>query len=358
MSVATQQAWNMAMQGDAPLTVTVAICTRNRPVMLRRALAALRRQRVAPLEVLVVDNAGSADDVAVLLASEFPEFRYLFEPAEGLDFARNHALREAKGDVVAFTDDDAVVDEEWVSEIARAFGDPRVGACTGRVIPLVIETDAQQLFEACGGLPSAKARLRLPIDRARLPRRGGLMPSVMLAVTAGAGCNLAVRRRLALALGGFDEALDQGAALPGGGDADILWRVLGAGAEVALEPDAVVRHEHRRDMDLLAVQVAGTHRAVIALLTKAVRSTKGRERFLTLGALCWRLLKPGVRLLKRLFGREPLPAAILWRTWKESWQGLFAYRAGQRLAGERRGVQLAATGVPAAILSGPQRVVS
>jgi glycosyltransferase involved in cell wall biosynthesis len=357
MTVVLGQAWEMAMQGDSPLTVTVAICTRNRPVMLRRALAALRRQRVAPLEVLVVDNASASDDVALLLTSEFPEFRYLHEPVEGLDFARNHALREAHGDVVAFTDDDAVVDDEWVAEIARAFMDPRVGACTGRVLPLVIETDAQQLFEACGGLPSAKARLRLPVDRGRLPRQL-LMPSVMLAVTAGAGCNLAVRRRLALAVGGFDEALDQGAALPGGGDADILWRVLGAGAEVALEPDALVRHEHRRDMELLADQVAGTHRAVIALLTKAVQTSTGRERFLIVGALCWRLLKPGVRLLKRLLGIEPLPAAILWRTWKESWQGLFAYRAGQKLARERRGVQHPEADGPSAILSGPQRVVS
>ena len=76
----------------------------------------------------------------------------MVEPRPGLDHARNRAVIETTTDVLAFTDDDVVVDPGWSAAIARAFAEePQLGALTGLVLPLQLATPAQQLFERLGG---------------------------------------------------------------------------------------------------------------------------------------------------------------------------------------------------------------
>ena len=317
--------------------ICATICTHDRPVQLERALRSLLAQRVPPDEILIVDNAPSDDRARALVREKFSAARYVAESIPGLDFARNRALRTTAQPVVAFTDDDAVADKEWIARIGQAFLEqPGAVVCTGRVDPLALETEGQRLFEANGGLASpGRERLRLPADEPRLGWRR-YQPYVAWAARIGNGCNLAVRRDFALSLGGFDEALDLGAALPGGGDTDFLWRVLEAGGSVVYEPEALVRHEHRRERDAVVDQILGHQRGLIASLTKAVLRGRGRRRAPALAFLCWRLLKPGVRLVRRALGRDPLPASLLLRIWWHCWRGLGAYAIGERVARERR----------------------
>ncbi len=318
------------------VTVSAVICTRNRPDQLRRALRSLRTQSVAPSEILVIDNAPFDECLRELVAHEFPGVRYVREPIPGLDFARNRALRAANAEIVAFLDDDAVADREWVRVITGVFDESSgVGACTGRVAPLSLDTEGQRLFEANGGFARGGERVRLPAD-ARRQLHGWPAPLIAWAVSVGSGCSLAIRRAEALALGGFDEALDLGTALPGGGDHDMLWRMLAGGREVVYEPTALAQHEHRRELAEVFDQIVGHQRALIALLTKTALQARGARRFPVIGFLVWRLLKPGVRLLRRAARRDPLPAAVLWRMWAHCWQGLFSYAPSRRLAQRRR----------------------
>jgi glycosyltransferase involved in cell wall biosynthesis len=317
------------------MTVTAAICTRDRPALLERAVRSLLEQTVAAAEVLVVDNAPSDERAARLLANAFPGVRYVLEPVPGLDFARNRALRAATSPVVAFLDDDAVADRAWVQALAAAFAEfPELGCCTGRVEALSLATDGQRAMEANGGYDRGLVRIRLPAD-AQQPLRGHRAPLIAWAVSVGSGCNLAVRRELALELGGFDEALDLGAALPGGGDHDMLWRMLAAGKEVLYEPAARARHEHRRDLSAAYDQIIGHQRALVAFLTKAVAGARGGERLGAAAFLGWRLLKPGMRLLHRAAGRDSVPAAVLLRMWLACWAGLVAYPRARRIARTR-----------------------
>jgi hypothetical protein len=152
----------------------------------------------------------------------------------------------------------------------------------------------------------------------------------------GSGCSYAVRRDVALALGGFDEALDLGAALPGGGDHDLLWRALQAGHSVVYEPAALAWHEHRPQAGSVHAQVVGHQRALLAFLSKHLVRAGGGARGPLAGYLAWRLLKPGVRLVRRAVGRDPLPAPVLARMWWNCWAGLVAYPRAQRLARARR----------------------
>jgi GT2 family glycosyltransferase len=285
----------------------------------------------------VIGNAPEDDRTETLVRLEFPSARYECEPVLGLDFARNRALRVARQTIVAFTDDDAVADPQWIAEIRRAFRDhPGAVVCTGEIDPLELETEAQRLFEANGGLfTGGDEPLRLPIEESGSLRRRCL-PNVAWAASIGSGCNLAVRRDFALDLGGFDEALDLGAELPGGGDTDFLWRTLETGAELIYQPTARVRHQHRREMDAVVRQILGHQRGLIAFLTKASTRAPRTRRLPALAFLAWRLVKPGVRLARRAVGRDPLPPGVLFRVWWSCWRGLSAYGAGARAARQRR----------------------
>lgn len=317
--------------------ITAAICTRNRPQACGRALRSLLSQETPPLQVVVIDSAPADDRTATLVRQGFPGVEYQHEPVPGLDAARNRALAVARHDTVAFLDDDAVAEPDWVSRIAETLDESTsIAACMGRIDPLVLETAAQRLIEANGGMsPKTERRLRLPRDA---PRYAGLgrAPDFLCAMSFGAGCNFAVRRQAALGVGGFDEALGAGTALPGGDENDMLWRLLQRGFECVFEPAMRVRHEHRADMESVARQLAGYEHAMVAWLTKLLPRSKGRERFLIAAFLAWRLIKPGTRLVKRATGREPLPSSILWRMWAGCWRGLAAYPRSRRQALERR----------------------
>lgn len=323
------------MAVSAGARVSAVICTHNRAGSLRRALASLVAQAQPADELLVIDNA-PADDAARSVVHDFPPACYVREPVAGLDFARNRGLEEATGDVVAFLDDDAVAEPTWTQQITDAFErDPRVAAVTGRVEPLALETEAQRLFHANGGFSRGHERIRLPDDAGR-PLHGRRAPLIAWAVSIGSGCSLAVRRAAARSLGGFDPALDLGPALPGGGDHDLLWRLLEAGWHVVYEPAVLARHEDRRELRELTLQLAGHQRALVALLTKVAARTPGRRRLPVLAFLLWRLLKPGVRLMRRGAGRDPLPAPVLAQMWWGCWRGLTAYPAARRLARRRQ----------------------
>lgn len=289
-----------------------------------------------PAEILVVDNAPSGPAARTIVRDEFPAVRYVMEHAPGLDFARNRALRETTREIVAFIDDDVVADPGWTAAVQAVFDESeRIAVCTGKVEALSLETEGQRLFEANGGFARGNERIRLPADRRRR-LRGIPAPLIAWSISVGSGCSFAVRRTTVLELGGFDEALDLGQPLPGGGDLDMIWRVLDAGFEVVYEPSARALHEHRKDLESSVNQIIDHNRSLIAMLTKSAVSPCSESRIGVLAFLAWRLLKPGVRLLSRIAGRDALPAGSLVRLWGGCWRGLGAYSAARRLAGRRR----------------------
>lgn len=313
--------------------LSAVVCTRGRSELAARAVGSLLRQPA--YEVLVVDNAPCDDSTRSLIEGRFAGARYVVEPVRGLDFARNRALSEATGDVVAFLDDDAVAAPGWAEALAEVFdSNPRVGACTARVEALSLETSAQRLFEENGGFSRGVERIRLPVDAAG-PLHGHRAPLIAWAVSVGSGCSFALRRRLALDLGGFDVALDLGEQLPGGGDHDMLWRTLAAGYEVVYEPAALAHHEHRRERGAVYAQLAGHQRGLLAFLAKAVANSRGSQRVSVFAFFLWRLLKPGIRLARRSVGRDPLPASALWLMWKNAIMGGPAYLSARRVARRR-----------------------
>jgi glycosyltransferase involved in cell wall biosynthesis len=323
----------MGVEGSAG--VSAVICTRNRPELLERALTSLVALDPPASEVLVIDNAPSDERTFNLVSGKFPSVRYVREAAAGLNFARNRALAEARFPIVAFMDDDAVADRNWCGALVETFRTgPQIAAATGRIEALKLETEAQRLFEDNGGFSQGLHPIRLPEDTAK-PMNGRIAPAIAWTSRLGCGCNLAVRKDLARALDGFDNALDMWPLAPGGGDIDILWRMLDSGHRLEYQPAALVWHEHRRDMAGLHSQMVSHQRGTVTFLVKSLRNAHSGTRAPIAIFLVWRLVKPATRLIKRLLGRDPLPVTVLFKIWWGCWAGLFSYGPARREAAAR-----------------------
>jgi O-antigen biosynthesis protein len=296
--------------GDKRPSLTVAVCTRDRPDDLARCLRAIERLEPAADEVLVVDNAPANDESEQLVRGRHPRVRYVREPKAGLDNARNRALAEATSDIIAFTDDDVFVDPGWALALTTAFAaDPEVMAVTGLVTPSELETDAQVLFERYRSFARGFAPVRVQLDPAHGPigwRHGNTG-------RFGTGASMAFRREVFARVGPFDPALGAGTAARGGDDLEILFRLLKAGWAIRYEPRAVVRHRHRRTLDELYSQMSDTGVAFSASLRRSARLYP-EER----GALLRLWLWWAGKLMYRTVRPTGHPAALLRRlAWAE-----------------------------------------
>jgi O-antigen biosynthesis protein len=240
-------------QGPFPL-VTVIVCTRDRTDELGRCINSLLKLDYSNLELLVVDNAPRTNATEQLLRSQYPSMRYVREMTPGLNHARNRGIAEAKGDVLAFTDDDVVVDPGWVTALAKLFVEsPEVMAVTGLVVPFELETEPQALFELQGGFGRGFDRKWYQVE----PGNSNRSESHHGAGKFGTGANMAFRKILFSHIGAFDPALDVGTVTCGGGDIDMFFRVIQEGYILVYEPAALVHHRHRRDYAGLRKQIEG-----------------------------------------------------------------------------------------------------
>ena len=278
-------------------SLSVAICTRARVATLDRCLrSVLPLQHQHGFEILVVDNAPPNDATAELVKT-FRGVHYCLEPRPGLDFARNLAWMEASGELIAYLDDDVVVDAGWFAGLREAWGEnPDAAAFTGLVMPLKLDTPARVLFEIGNGF-------RRGFDKKRF---GSVLPGNPLYPCGpgifGTGCNMAFRRDVLRAMGGFDEALDTGAPLPGGGDLDIFYRIIRAGHVLVYEPSYMVFHEHRASLSALRRQYYTWGLGLMAFVSKNYRNDRSQRAQFRRLLIWW--LDDQISQLKKAFRRR------------------------------------------------------
>ena len=248
--------------------ISVVVCTRDRPAMLRESLQSLQRMAYSPLEILVVDNAptdGATRAVVEELAAGDPRFRYTCEPHPGKSLALNHGLAAASYDLVATTDDDVLVDPRWLSAISAAFAaDPETICVTGMVASSALNTQSERYFDARYSWGEGFQPRQYDLVGHRHPSR--LYP--FSAGVFGTGANCAFRRSAVVQLGGFDPLLGAGSPRRGGADLDMFVRVILAGGRISYLPSALVWHRHRSDTQALAKQIYAYGHGLGAYLAK------------------------------------------------------------------------------------------
>ncbi len=305
--------------------VSVVVATRDRPEPLARCLAELGRLDPPPAEVIVADSASrDPDAVAAVAAAAGARVVRLSRP--GLSRARNGGWRAATGTVVAFLDDDILVDPGWLSALAAGFADEEVAAVTGQLLPLELETEAQRLFLAYFHMDR----------RGWMERRFAAAPAPsphwpLDAWRMGSGGNMAARRGALERAGGFREDLGLGTAARGGEDLFLLWSLIRGGAAVVYRPDALAWHRHHREAEALGKVLFG-YGAGHAAYLRAAREAGAPPRGARLYALSFyadRLL----RLARSAAGLGPVPAGLVAR---EVWGHLAGGHLGRRAAREER----------------------
>jgi glycosyltransferase involved in cell wall biosynthesis len=134
-------------QRNYPLSV--AIITKNRPHDVHSCLESLRRQTVPPDEFIVVDSSTkkeTKDSIETFASTVRYPVIYIHEPRLGFPVARNHVLRKAKNRWVAFTDDDCVIDPNWVKQIKNTIKEhPRLAAIAGESQPYFVHNMISQV---------------------------------------------------------------------------------------------------------------------------------------------------------------------------------------------------------------------
>ncbi|MFE9650468.1 glycosyltransferase family 2 protein [Streptomyces sp. NPDC006365] len=247
--------------------VSVIVATHNRPELLRDCLNSLLRMNYPRFEVIVVDNAPADDASERLIREEYGRrLRYIREPTAGLARAHNRGLAAAHGRIAAFTDDDTLVDPDWLSAVVESFAqDPAISCVTGLIVPAELETAAQAALERHGQFAKGYVRRTWSLHD---PPEDPLFP--FTAGRFGSGTNMAflvepLRGRL-----GFDPATGTGTPAYGGDDLLAFFRVLTAGHTIAYQPDAIVWHRHRRAPEALDNQAFGYGAGLGAYLTGAL----------------------------------------------------------------------------------------
>lgn len=227
----------------SPSDVTVIVCSRNRPDMLRDGLASILASTPPSTEVMVVDSeSDTAETIEVAAAAGVACTR----AGRGLSVARNAGITTAVRPIVVFTDDDCRPTAGWIQHLVAPFADERVAAVTGRMLDHTASADA-------------------PYER---PER---YETPISGIDAGHGAVMAFRREVLLRLGGFDDVMGAGQRLAGAEDLDIFIRLLLAGTHVVHAGDCVVLHANTRVGDAYVELHRGYGLGLGALVGKWLR---------------------------------------------------------------------------------------
>lgn len=245
--------------------ITVVLCTYNRAAMLREALQSLAELQLPDslaAEVLVVDNASTDETPQVVREvasrSAIP-VRSVREPRQGVVHARIRGVSAARGEWIAFFDDDQLADPHWLAELHRLA--VRKGAlCVGGAVWLKLPQGVRRNLS-----PVCRMLLGETVDRHRERKYDHRF-------TPGTG-NLMLHRSLFEKVGTFDAAFHER-----GEDTDLFLRILAAGFDAWYTPAAIVRHviPYRRLEDDFLLRLA---RIMAENMAANERSACGARRY-------------------------------------------------------------------------------
>ncbi len=242
--------------------VSVVICAYNAERTMLPCLESLRKLDYPNFEVIIVDD-GSRDRTAEI-SMDFPEFRLIRQPNKGLSVARNVGLHAARGELIAYTDSDCVVDPHWLTLMIRMLTEKNFDGCGG---PNYAPHEDGWVEACCAASPGAPCHVLTADDVAEHL----------------AGCNMVFTKAALLKVGGFDPQFTSA-----GDDVDVCWRILDSGMRLGFCPSAFVWHFRRNTIKAYYGQQRGYGRA------EAMLYSRYPERFNVLGQIKWRGSIPGL----------------------------------------------------------------
>ena len=242
--------------------ISVILCSHNGERTIRECLEGLLKLDYPDYEVIVVDD-GSTDETPEI-AAQYP-FRLISTENCGLSSARNTGLEAATGEIVAYIDDDAYPDPDWLKYLARTFMTTNHAGVGGPNIP---PAGSGVIADSVAAAPGGPIHVLLSDREAEHI----------------VGCNMAFRKSSLEAIGGFDVRFRTA-----GDDVDVCWRLQQAGETLGFNPAAVVWHYRRNSIRAFWKQQRGYGRA------EALLEMKWPEKYNAAGHFHWagRIYSPG-----------------------------------------------------------------
>lgn len=218
------------MMDQSSLETTVIVVTLNRPNCLRRCLECLRNQQTPPAQVIVVD--ASMDDKSRHVAESFQEVLYIKAPQFFGDMtaSRNRGLLEARGEIIAFLDDDAYAHPGWLKALLAAYDDPQIGGVGGRALNGQPGEETYHANQIGRLLPNGFLTGNFAADSGKIIEVDHLI-----------GCNMSFRREVLACTGGFREDFRGISGICE--DTDLCLRIKALGYSLRFQPEACVDHE-------------------------------------------------------------------------------------------------------------------
>ncbi len=216
-------------------SVSVAVCTKDRAKELQRCLLSLSKLNPPPAEILVVDNNSRTGETRSI--TEKFGLKYFKETVAGLCAARNCAIQNSTGEMIAFIDDDCEADRNWIDEILKGFDDPEVGCVTGKAISPDQKNRWQREFEQHSRRFYSNSPFQLTLQD---------LKRVYSVRAFGVGANMAFRRNLLLKLSCFPHK-----PWDNGDDDYIFYKVTQAGYKIQFVPGSIVYQHHRETFSAL-----------------------------------------------------------------------------------------------------------
>lgn len=262
--------------------------------MLTRCLEhlAAQAQTYPAYEIILVLN-GPEDPAFKEAVSRFP-VRLLNEPRLGVSNARNHAVPQAKGDILVFVDDDILIAKNWLEEIVKGFADPRVACVTGRVIP-----------EGPVSLAAEKAVRYYSSERAlsmwTLDASNSDWYQSILGEPVGFGCNMAFRKKFLQDYSLFPPDLGAGSLIGGGDEFYMYVQVIKHGFRIRHTPTAAVTHFFEDDIEKRRVRNAQLYAGSVAFALKLFSD----EKTLRIATMKW-LFSALKRRARRIWSQKAI----------------------------------------------------
>jgi len=234
--------------------ISVVVCTYNGNRTIRDCLEGLKKVKYPNFEVIVVDDGSTDETVAIL--NEY-DFRRIRTKNNGLSNARNLGLKAATGEIIAYIDDDAYPDQNWLTYLAEAFLQSEYAGMGGpNVAPPGDGLIADCIDKAPGG----------PVHVLLSDREAEHIP----------GCNMAFRKEALEAIDGFDPKFRAA-----GDDVDVCWRLQQKGYKLGFSPAAMVWHHCRNSVRAYWKQQKGYGKA------EALLESKWPEKYNSAGHISW-----------------------------------------------------------------------
>jgi glycosyltransferase involved in cell wall biosynthesis len=234
--------------------ISVVVCSYNGSATIRDTMEGLQKLDYPNFEVIVV-NDGSTDGLTGIV-KEYP-VKLITTFNRGLSHARNTGMYAAKGEIIAYIDDDAYPDEHWLHYLAYAYTNTPHGGIGG---PNICPDDDGPIAKCVANAPGGPVHVLITDEIAEhIP-----------------GCNMSFRKDALMEIGGFDPVYRTA-----GDDVDVCWRIQQTGRTIGFHPSAVVWHHRRNSLKAYWKQQKGYGRA------EALLEDKWPEKYNGFGHLAW-----------------------------------------------------------------------